>query len=109
MNESFKPTDNETAPVENTESLSDGEQKLLEELRVIKSVKMREEVPDEEINARYDKIVAFGEELLREIPRETLSKFRLWHVLIGSTVSPKDAPELDLPDGRIERFIREEL
>lgn len=107
MNESFKPT-HETVSIEKGDSFSHEKEELFQELETLKTKKI-DETPDEDFWKCHEKIAAFGKALLQEMTRERLSKVRLWHMLIGSTVSPEEVPEFDLPGGRIERFIREEL
>ena len=59
------------------------------------------------INAHI-KILSFVASLEKEgIKKDVLDNFKIYHMLIGSTIGIR--PELDLPDGRLERFIREEL
>lgn len=53
------------------------------------------------------KVVEFNKALLKEISREEAMSFELWHMIVGSTPHENDIKAFDLPDGRIERFIRE--
>ena len=59
------------------------------------------------INAHI-KILNFVASLEKEgIHKNTLDNCKIYHVLIGSTIGIRT--ELDLPDGRLEKFIRDEL
>lgn len=58
----------------------------------------------------HDKTLSFTKQLEEELSKEELLGIRLYHVLIGSTPDPdRPTDSFDLPDGRIEKFIREEL
>jgi hypothetical protein len=39
------------------------------------------------------------------LSRENLQRYKLFHVLAGSTFTPENSPDLDLPDGKIQKAI----
>jgi len=80
------------------------EAKLLAELKGILEQK-RKSIGA--INAHI-KILNFVASLESEgIEEDMLDDCKIYHVLIGSTIGIR--PELDLPDGRLEKFIRDEF
>ena len=56
-----------------------------------------------------DKISNFYTQLKKEYGEDEMLKYRVAQVLIGSSTTEELSPYFDLPDGRIEKFIREEL
>ncbi|HEY9584332.1 MAG TPA: hypothetical protein VJI33_02025 [Candidatus Paceibacterota bacterium] len=63
---------------------------------------------DPAVFARLEKIVSFSRSLASVHGREKLIDCKLYHLITGSSDYVK-AKDLDLPDGSIERFIKEEL
>ena len=47
----------------------------------------------------------FIDELNRKFPPAVLQRVRLYHFLLGSTTDSTHSPELDLPEGLIQKFI----
>ena len=78
------------------------EQVTIDELLRIKLERSENEDPE----LFFKKIFDFVNELKTCIPSEELNSLKLYHVLIGSSDRPDG---FDLPEGEIERFIREEL
>lgn len=55
-------------------------------------------------------ITDFIKDLRESEPEIKLERYQLYHLIAGSTIADdKTSMEIDLPDGRFERFIRDEL
>ncbi len=55
----------------------------------------------------FEKVGKFGAELQKEFSREELEGYTLWHLIASSGKREGRTHTLDLPDKRIEHFIRE--
>jgi len=70
---------------------------------------LKQKMSDGDRFATHGKVVDFLRGLKNEgIETSTLKNYKIYHLLIGSTVDGTQTG-LDLPDGRLEKFIREEL
>ncbi|MEI6480288.1 MAG: hypothetical protein WCO12_02085 [bacterium] len=79
------------------------EKELLQELSeiILEKIKTKE---------GYQALFNFvDKELTPEFGRQELQKYKMFHILIGSTLEPEASLKLDLPGNIIEKFIRERL
>lgn len=51
----------------------------------------------------------FFRDMKEKYSRDELIRSRLWHLIIGSTPVHEEIEVFDLPEGEVEKFIREDL
>jgi hypothetical protein len=84
-----------------SEKNPDNEGRVWAELSSIRETLL--EGPDaEEIN---EQVVMFVRKLRAEHGKD-IEKYKLYHLIVGSTPDPEWSPQFDLPNGEIEEFIR---
>ena len=84
--------ENEPSQEENIEELAD----------------IRKNAYGNDLLGTQDRVVGFINDIRKDNP--DIEKYRLYHLLTGSTPRESDEYlEFDLPGGEIEKFIREEL
>ncbi|HEV8601512.1 MAG TPA: hypothetical protein VGQ87_02855 [Patescibacteria group bacterium] len=82
------------------ESGREGEERLIAELQSIVNSAMNG--PD--VVEVYEGFGQFVDKLKKDHP--DLENYRLFHVLVGSSVKEADIQKFDLPNREIEKFIR---
>jgi hypothetical protein len=93
----------------NEEKPKSPEDELFIELQQIASDKLRDRTKSSaERRAVHSKSVDFANDL-RGKYGIVIETYRIFHIVSGSTPDENIATHFDLPDGEIEKFIREEL
>jgi hypothetical protein len=93
----------------NEEKPKSPEDELFIELQQIASDKLRDKTKSPaERRAVHSKSVDFANDLRGQYG-SAMETYKVFHIIAGSTPDENIVTHFDLPDGEIEKFIREEL